>query len=464
LSSIDIETLIVGGGIAGLACAAHLKAHGRSVRLVERNDHLGGVIRTLDEGGYRIETGPNSLFLRPEDPILDYITSTGLDREIVHAGQFGKRRFILKGGKPLPLPMSVSEGILTSVLSVKGKLRVLKEAFVPPHEPNDSHDPGEETVEEFVVRRFGPEFLDWIIDPFVKGVYASDPEILSMESAFPRLVAMEDRYGSILKGALAMQFGPKPSTSPLARTIFSFRRGMGSLPGAFASLLGADAGTNAEVIGLTLTPQGFRTALLFEEETYYLHSRHVVLAGSAIHSRELLQDICPEAVGPMTEIPYAPVAVVSMGFSKKNVGHPLDGFGILVPSREKRKILGILFSSSLFPARAPEGQVLLTAFAGGMSHPKLAFAFDEDLIEIVEREVEAILGTKGKPDFLRIQRWEGAIPQYTLGHKSRIEKITQALPEGLFLAGSYLSGVSVSQTFTSGIEAARKILASPSES
>ena len=463
LTANDIETLVVGGGIAGLACAVHLKGHGRTVRLVERNDRLGGVIRTLDEAGYRIETGPNSLFLRPEDPLLGYIHQTGLEREAVLAGQAGKRRFILKEGKPVPLPGSILEGVTTPVLSVLAKMRVLREAFIPPYDPTSPEDPAIETVAQFVERRFGPDFLDWIIDPFVKGVYASSPEILSMEDTFPRLTAMEDRYGSILRGAVAMQFGPKPPRSPLTRSIFSFQGGMGRLPGALSELLCTDAGTNAEVIGITRTPNGFRTALLFDEETYYLHSRYVVLAGNAIQSSELLQEICPEAIGPMTEIPYAPIAVISLGFSRKNVDHPLDGFGLLVPSREKRKILGILFSSSLFPDKAPEGQVLLTVFAGGMSNPKLAFAFDEDLIEIVGREVETILGTKGKPDFLRIQRWEGAIPQYTPGHRSRIERIAQALPDGLYLAGAYLSGVSVSQSFTSGIETARRILASPPE-
>ncbi len=464
MTAYDIETLVVGGGIAGLACAVHLKGHGRTVRLVERNDQLGGVIRTLEEAGYQIETGPNSLFLRPEDPLLGYLHQTGLDQEVVLAGQAGKRRFILKDGKSVPLPGSILEGITTPVLSVMGKIRVLREAFIPPYDPNPPEDPEVETVAHFVERRFGSEFLEWIIDPFVKGVFASTPETLSMEDTFPRLTAMEDRYGSVLRGALAMQFGPKPPRSPLTRSIFSFKGGMGRLPKGLSGLLGTDAGTNAEVVGITQTPNGFRTALLFEEETYYLHSRHVVLAGNAIQSSELLQEICPEAVGPMTEIPYAPIAVISLGFSRKNVEHSLDGFGLLVPSREKRKILGVLFSSSLFPGRAPEGQVLLTVFAGGMSNPKLAFSFDDDLIEIVGRDVETILGTKGKPDFLRIQRWEGAIPQYTPGHRSRIERMTRALPNGLYLAGSYLSGVSVSQSFTSGIETAKRILASPPES
>ena len=463
MSTNDIETLVVGGGIAGLACASHLKLSGRSVRLVERNDHLGGVIRTLNESGYRIETGPNSLYLRPEDPLLEILFKTGLDHRILFAGSTGKKRFILKDGRPIPLPLTFLEGLTSPVLSLGGKIRVLKEPFVPPFEMDPGSGDQSETVSGFVERRFGQEFLDWIVDPFIKGVFASTPEILAMEDTFPKLVSMEDAYGSIIKAALAMQFGKKSPKTPLTRQIFSFDQGMGCLPTAIADLLGTDAGTNAEVVGCTQTPDGFRTALLFDDETYYLRSRHVVLASSAIHSAEILQDLSPGAVNALGEIPYAPIAVVAVGYARKNVAHPLDGFGLLIPTKERRKILGILFSSSLFEGRAPEGQVLLTVFVGGMSNPKLAFSFDEDLIEMIENELKSILGTKSRPDFLRIQRWEGAIPQYTQGHRNRITRALTDLPKGIHLAGSYLSGVSVSQSFTSGINAAHEILKFPPE-
>ncbi len=463
MSAHDVETLVVGGGIAGLACAAHLKANGRTVKLVERNDHLGGVVKTFREDGYLIETGPNSLYLRAEDPLLEYLPKMGLDQHVLLAGTAGQKRFILKNGSPKPLPMSIFDGLVSPVLSFAGKLRVLKEAFIPPYDPDDSEDPHEETVSEFVTRRFGEEFLDWVVDPFVKGVYASTPDILSMEETFPRLTSMESHHGSVIRAAIALQMGRKIPSPRFVRKILSFDTGMGRLPNAFADFLGTDAGTNAEVLGCTKTPEGFRTALLYEDETYYLRSRHVVIATSALHCSEILKDLCPDVVNPLTEIPYAPIAVASVGFSRKNVRHPLDGFGILVPTKERRKILGILFSSSLFPGRAPDGQVLLTVYVGGMVNPKLAFSFDEDLISLVESELKSILGTQGSPDFIRIQRWEGAIPQYTLGHHDRIERITTALPEGIHLAGAYLAGVSVSQTFSSGIEAAKNILAFPPE-
>ena len=455
LSPFDADTFVVGGGISGLACAAHLKRHGQTVRLFERYDYLGGVIRTLRESGYLLETGPNSLMLRQDDPLCDTLSFLGLDKLAVMAGNTGKKRFILHRGSPVALPMTLSEGLFTPLLSWKGKIRLAKELWIPqPEVP-----PADESVEEFMLRRFGREVLETFIDPFVKGIYASSPDRLSLDATFPKLALLEARHGSVLKGAIAMGLKARASPHPLTGKIFSFEEGMGALPAALASYLSLDAGTNSEVSGCAAIDGGFRVSVIFDEDTYYLQARQLVLAGSAARSAEILGDIAPDAVPPLTEVSYAPIAAVYMGFRRQDIAHPLDGFGLLVPGSEKRKVLGILFSSSLFPERAPAGHVLLTVFAGGMSHPKLAHAFDEDLLEIVQKEVRSILGTSGPPDFLRIQRWEEAIPQYTRGHLDRVERMRNSLPEGLHLAGSYLDGVSVSQSFSSGIRAAEAVLA-----
>jgi oxygen-dependent protoporphyrinogen oxidase len=456
----DVETLVVGGGISGLACAAHLKRNGRTVRLVERDDHLGGVIRTLSDSGYQIETGPNSLLVRAGEPLLETLSLMGLDKKVQRAGTTGKKRYILKNGRPVALPMSLSEGLTSPFLSLAGKLRLLKEPFIPRIEPAQSQD---ETVADFVRRRLGDEFLEALIDPFVKGVFASDPRILSMADTFPRLVDLEERYGSLVKGGLALARKNKGPAPPLSREILSFEGGMEALPRALAEELGSDAGSNAEVIGCSRSDWGFKTALLFEDETYYIRSRHLVLAISAPQAAELLEPLAPDAATLLAGIPYAPVAVVYLGYPRERIAHPLDGFGLLVPSRERRKILGILFSSSLFPGRAPEGHALLTVFAGGMNQPRLATSFDEELLPLVTGEVESILKTSGRPSYVRIQRWGGAIPQTTPGHGQKVVSIQSALPPGLHLAGSYLAGVSVSQSFTSGVRAAKKILTTPKD-
>ena len=459
MATEDVETLVIGGGIAGLACATHLKLAGRTVRLVERNDYLGGVIRTLSDSGYRIETGPNSLLARTEEPLLKYLSRPEIAAKIQLAGRMGKKRFILKDGRPVALPMSLSEGIFTPILSLPAKVRLLKEPFIPPAGGVDGVDPEKETVADFVRRRLGNEFLESLIDPFVKGVYASDPHLLSMADTFPRLVQMEKSYGSLIKGGLALARQRKAPAPAFAREILSFSEGMGTLPESLANILDDDAGTNAEVIGCAPSESGFRTALLFEEETYYIRSKHLVLALPAVQTAELVEPMAPGIPSLLGQIPYAPIAVVYLGYPRDRISHPLDGFGLLVPSRERRKILGALFSSSLFPGRSPDGHVLLTVFVGGMTQPKLAQAFDEDLLPMVTKEIGSMLGVAGTPSYVRIQRWAGAIPQSVPGHGERIRSIESALPSGLHLAGSYLSGVSVSQTFSSGIRAAEKILA-----
>ncbi len=459
MATEDVETLVIGGGIAGLACATHLKLAGRTVRLVERNDYLGGVIRTLSDSGYRIETGPNSLLVRTEEPLLKYLSRPEIAAKIQLAGRMGKKRFILKDGRPVALPMSLSEGIFTPILSLPAKVRLLKEPFIPPAGGVDGVDPEKETVADFVRRRLGNEFLESLIDPFVKGVYASDPHLLSMADTFPRLVQMEKSYGSLIKGGLALARQRKAPAPAFAREILSFSEGMGTLPESLANILDDDAGTNAEVIGCAPSESGFRTALLFEEETYYIRSKHLVLALPAVQTAELVEPMAPGIPSLLGQIPYAPIAVVYLGYPRDRISHPLDGFGLLVPSRERRKILGALFSSSLFPGRSPDGHVLLTVFVGGMTQPKLAQAFDEDLLPMVTKEIGSMLGVAGTPSYVRIQRWAGAIPQSVPGHGERIRSIESALPSGLHLAGSYLSGVSVSQTFSSGIRAAEKILA-----
>ena len=419
----------------------------------------GGVIRTLSDSGYRIETGPNSLLVRTEEPLLKYLSRPEIAAKIQLAGRMGKKRFILKDGRPVALPMSLSEGIFTPILSLPAKVRLLKEPFIPPAGGVDGVDPEKETVADFVRRRLGNEFLESLIDPFVKGVYASDPHLLSMADTFPRLVQMEKSYGSLIKGGLALARQRKAPAPAFAREILSFSEGMGTLPESLANILDDDAGTNAEVIGCAPSESGFRTALLFEEETYYIRSKHLVLALPAVQTAELVEPMAPGIPSLLGQIPYAPIAVVYLGYPRDRISHPLDGFGLLVPSRERRKILGALFSSSLFPGRSPDGHVLLTVFVGGMTQPKLAQAFDEDLLPMVTKEIGSMLGVAGTPSYVRIQRWAGAIPQSVPGHGERIRSIESALPSGLHLAGSYLSGVSVSQTFSSGIRAAEKILA-----
>lgn len=451
MGEFDCDTIVVGGGISGLAAAMALKKAGQTVRLLESRGYLGGAIHTVRDQGYLIELGPNSLVASGSDPLGDWISELGLSSRILAASPLSRNRFVFHGNRLLPVPLTPGSFLTTPLLSLRGKIRLLGEWRVP-----RATDGFEETVGHFVRRRLGDEVLDVFVDPFVKGVYASDPDILSLKAAFPALDDLEREHGSLLKGGLSFLMKKKAGNGP--KGLFSFPSGLSELATACADYLGDDAGIHADVTKwASENGGGFRVGILYDEEEYYLTSRNLILATSAPEAAELLSP-AEKAADRLKEIPYAPIAIAYVGVRKDQVAHALDGFGVLFPTASRRKLLGVIFSSSLFPDRAPEGHVLLTVFVGGMTGQKLAYAFDDDLERIVMGELREILGLTGTPDYFRIQRWANAIPQYTLGHGDRIRGIWENLPPGLYLAGNYLEGVSVSKAFSSGLSAAKMTL------
>jgi oxygen-dependent protoporphyrinogen oxidase len=454
VAGFDCDTLVVGGGISGLAAALTLKEKGVDVRLVESRGYLGGAVRTVRDQGYLLEFGPNSLMVRPEDSLDTVLGDPDLSSAILPASTVSKNRYVVKSGKPFPIPLSPWTFLRTPLLSWRGRLDVLSEWRVPARTTGP-----EETLSHFVRRRLGEEALQYFVDPFVKGVYASHPDLLSVDASFPLLVRMEREHGSLFRGGVKAFLKRRKRPGGFApRGIFSFSGGMSDLVEAMEKKLGEDVGTNVDVIKYTRLEEGFRVALMYDETEYYMTSRRLVLATSAFHAADLLEGD-PDGPSPeLNSIPYAPVTVVYAGFSRDQVPHPLDGFGLLCPTAENRKILGVIFSSSLFPGRAPEGKVLLTVFVGGMTGQKMAQAFDEDLERIVRKELSELLGVTGTPEFFRIHRWEKAIPQFILGHGETVKTIRKKLPPGLRLAGNYLEGISIARAFGSGVRAAEELL------
>ncbi len=455
MAVFDCDTIVVGGGISGLGAAMTLKKRGQTVRLLESRGYLGGAMLTVPDQGYLLEFGPNSLMVTPDEPLMQWIRETGIEGHIIPTSGTGKNRFVLREGNLLPLPLSVASFIRSPLLSWKGKLRLLKEWGIPP-----KTDGMEETLGHFVRRRFGEEALRYLMDPFVKGIYASDPDLLSVGAAFPILRDMERHHGGVFRGMLSRLIRKKKSRSTNSYPgLFSFPAGVGEMVSAFEAYMGDDAGVHAEVTKWTMMEEGgFQVGLQYDDQEYYITSRNLVLATSAPDAGEILGPFLEGTSELLKSIPYAPLASCYVGFSREKVTHPLDGFGVLCPTAESRKILGVIFSSSLFPGRGPEGKVLLTVFVGGMTGQKLAHAFDEDLERIVLGELKDLLGIVGRPDFFRIHRWERAIPQYVLGHEDRVRRIRAGLPPHIRLAGNYLEGVSVAKAFASGVRAAEEIL------
>jgi oxygen-dependent protoporphyrinogen oxidase len=343
------------------------------------------------------------------------------------------------------MPASPKTFITTPLFSWRAKLNLIAEPWRR-RGPEDQ----EESVAEFVVRRLGREFLDYAVNPFVGGVYAGDPEKLSVRHAFPKLHALEQEHGSLLRGALKRR---NVSGGPKGR-IFSFPNGLGEIPTALATAVGSQVRLRHHVLSVRRAEDGwqieFETAGVRHMETFAA----VVCALPADAVAALNFDNVPAApsLRALREIVHPPVVSVFTGYKREDVRHPLDGFGMLVPQVEHRLILGTLFSSTLFPGRAPQGYVGLTSFVGGMREPELAQLNETELVRIVDAELKRFLGVRGAPVFTHVQSWPRAIPQYMLGYqrfKDAIAAAENSAP-GLFIGGNCRDGISLANCIDSG--------------
>lgn len=445
---MTLDVAVVGAGAAGLAAAIELAGAGRDVEVYEAETEPGGVVRSVRESGYLIEEGPNSILA--DEGLWEILDGLDLSGRALLAPRAARRRFVLKNGNLLAIPMSPPALALSGLLGASGKLRLLAEPFA-----RRRREDMDESVASFVCRRFGRAALEELFDPFVSGVYAGDPERLSAPAAFPRLVEWERRSGSVVRGALAAVLSAKKGGPRRPKGILSFPGGLGELAATMAARLGPRLVLGSPIEGIEPGRDGGFRLFLAGGKTR--ESRALVLAAPAPAVAALAKGL--GAPPDLAAIPYAPVASVFLGYARDAVAHPLDGFGYLAPSREGRPVLGILFSSTLFAGRAPEGHIALTAFVGGVRRPELAELPDDELFALVAAEARTFLGARGDPVFRRVRRWRAAIPQYELGHLKRMAAILswEASRPGLALAGSWRSGISVAQTLASGRDAARRI-------
>ena len=427
--------------MAGLVAAFRLRRHGLGVTVFEQADVPGGAVRTEQAEGFLVEHGPNSLRARTPE-LHDLIVRLGLGSEVVEADAAARRRYVVRGGRPVALPASPPGLLASAFLSWPGKLRLLAEPFVP----RGAADAGE-SVAAFVRRRLGAEALAYGADPFVAGIFAGDPERLSLRYAFPRLLALEQTHGSLLKGLVNAE------KAAAGGGIFSFQEGLGRLPAALAEALGPALRLGMAVTGVRAEGGGFFVEAGGEATRFEGVVSTLPLGDfAALHA---MPDL-----GVLRQVKHPPVAVVALGFRREDVAHPLDGFGLLVPSAETSfRILGTIFASTVFPGRAPAGRVLLTTLVGGSRRPHLARQPDDVREAAVLEDLQRLLGVRGAPVFRRQSLWPRAIPQYELGYGAvlaRLEALEAAHP-GLVFAGNYRQGISVPDTIASAEAAAERL-------
>jgi len=447
---------VIGAGITGLTAGFYLKQRGIPVTVYESGGRVGGVIQSLRRDGYLAEFGPNTI-LETSPKIGQLIRDAGLESRRLDPDPKAEARYVVRYKRPIAMPGSPLGFFTTELFTAKAKWAVLREPFVAPR-----RDGKEESVAEFVLRRLGQEFLDHAIDALVAGVYAGDPWKLSVPQAFPKLAQLEARYGSLIKGQI---FGgrERKKRGEVAKdraAKVSFDEGLQVLPETLAKHLGESLRLNASVLSLSQTQNGWVLQVRQNGEEHQLEHAAVLYAGTAYRLAEL--NLCTHAalsLKPFGEIRYPPVASVVLGFRREDVTHACQGFGMLIPRIEGFKILGTIFSSSLFRNRAPAGHLTLTSYVGGERFPELAGLPPEQLFKITCEDLQVLLGVKGKPTFQHSVFYQRAIPQYVIGYGRYRELMTEIEKKapGLFLAGHYRDGISLSDSIVSGCTVADRI-------
>ncbi|MCC5022982.1 MAG: protoporphyrinogen oxidase [Candidatus Synoicihabitans palmerolidicus] len=448
---------IVGGGATGLSAAYHLTQAGTQVRVFEASNRLGGAVKSERHGEWMVEAGPNSL--QESSPELTaLIRDLGLDSFRCAALPAAKNRYILRGGLPVAAPASPPALFKSPLFSFGAKLRLFAEILKRPR-----IRPADISLADFVRSHFGDELVDYGLNPFVSGVYAGDAEKLSAKHAFPSLWKIERETGSIIRGqikaAKAKRSRGETSGPP---AIISFQEGLGMIPAALASHLPAGSLEQRTLVKCLIHgASGWNLMWGRDGQTYTETVDRVLLALPARPlARLTIGSLGERPLAPLVDIAYPPVSSLFLGFRREQVTHPLDGFGVLMPQVEHRQVLGILFSSSLFAHRAPDGHVGLTVMMGGVRRPDLGTASLDELLPVALRELSEILGVSGEPVFTQLHQWPHAIPQYNLGYGQYLRTMEdcERLNPGLLIGGHVRDGISLPNCLSAGHKLARRAL------
>ena len=445
------RVIVIGGGISGLSAAYFIRKGldeaglPFELELIEKDERVGGKFTARKENGFLVEGGPNG-FLDSKPWTLDLVHELGMDESLLPSDEAAAKRFIYSRGSLHQLKASPMGFFASNLLSVPGRIRIIGELFAPITEK------GRDTsLAEFAVRRLGREALERLLDPMVSGIFAGDPERMSLRACFPRIAELEETYGGLIKGLFRIA-GEKKRAKKRGEEVISsgpagpggiltsFKGGVSALSDKLASVLGSSLKTGSEVLKVNRSD----TTWTVRTKDGDHQADTVILATPAHAAAGILSELSSKTSEILGQIPYSPMAIVGLGYDIKDLAAPPHGFGYLIPSVENKRILGALWTSSIFPGyRAPEGKVLIRAMAGGARDHLTSFLDERSLLEIVRSEMAATMGLTAKPEFVTIQRWEKAIPMYTVGHLERLSLAESHLPEGIFLAGNSYRGIGI---------------------
>jgi oxygen-dependent protoporphyrinogen oxidase len=426
-----VKVAVVGGGISGLAAAHVALGRGHDVTLIEEAPGPGGLILSARRDGFLCERGPQALLDGPEETRA-LIAAAGLSDRVVPATPAARRRFVYVDGALRAFPTSPREIFKSDLFSLKGKLRLMREPFIGRGKDEN------ESVFDFIARRFGHEAARRAGAPAIIGVYAGDAAALSAASALPRLVALERDAGSVLRGMMQRR-----TRVAMGRPV-SFPEGLAELPAALTAALGQRR-TVARAEAITpMTGAGDAGWQISLAGGATMEAERLIVATPAAATATLLAPHAPDAADALRTIPHAPVAVVSLGFRNGgNLGIDLDAYGFVAARGERIRLLGCQYESSVFPGRAPDGGVLIRALIGGTFAPAVVDGPEAVIAGEAVFDLRRAAGLRRDPDFVDVWRVRPGIPQYDAGHAARVATVDAAIAKlpGLTVIGHALRGV-----------------------
>ncbi|MBD1400726.1 protoporphyrinogen oxidase [Pelovirga terrestris] len=457
---------IIGAGISGLAAASSIEEHARrsgldlTTLVIEKQERVGGKIWSIKEEGYLCEWGPNG-FLDSKPMTLDLCRHLQIEERLLRSDDNARKRYIYADKMLHRLPENGPSFLSSKLISWPGKLRLAGEVLVPKRT-----DPGDETLAEFGRRRLGKEALDKLISPMVSGIFAGNPETMSLKSCFPRIYELEQEYGGLLKAMVRLARKKRAeikagkavaSAAGPGGVLTSFVGGIQELTDAASSSLQGELITGQQVERIEKKSGGFLLQLASGKQ---LDVDLVVTASPSYAVATMIDQLNPQVATLLREIPYAPMNVICFGYERERIARNLDGFGYLIPRAEGCHTLGTLWDSSIFPNRAPQGKVLLRSMMGGATNAAAIDLADDEVIARTSADLSRIMGITESPDFVRVFRHPRAIPQYTRGHGARLQALDAALATtpGLLLSGNAFYGVGLNDCVNAANRVAERVM------